>query len=112
MPIPAGAGVIGAVIHFESGAPIDNVWMSVLWLGLVAFTGFLMVSSWRFWSGKEIDMGERKPVRGLVLIVVLVGVVIEWSEKALLVIALGYLVSGVWARLGYAVERRFKTAGS
>jgi CDP-diacylglycerol--serine O-phosphatidyltransferase len=112
MPIPAGAGVIGAVIHFESGAPIDNLWMSVVWLALVAFTGFLMVSSWRFWSGKEIDMGERKPVRGLVLIVVLVGVVIEWSEKALLVIALGYLVSGVWARLGYAVERRFKTAGS
>jgi CDP-diacylglycerol--serine O-phosphatidyltransferase len=110
MPIPAGAGVIGAVIHFESGAPIDNVWMSVLWLGLVAFTGFLMVSSWRFWSGKEIDMGERKPVRGLVLIVVLVGVVIEWSEKALLVLALGYLVSGVWARLGYALERRFKAA--
>ena len=107
MPIPAGAGVIGAVIHFESGAPIDNIWMSVVWLALVAFTGFLMVSSWRFWSGKEIDVGARKPGRFLVLLVVVMGVVFEWSKIALLVLALGYLMSGVLARVAYSWERRF-----
>jgi CDP-diacylglycerol--serine O-phosphatidyltransferase len=110
MPIPAGAGVIGAVIHFESGSPVHDLWASILWVGLVAFTGFLMVSSWRFWSGKEIDMGERKPGRLLIFLVVLLCIVFEWHRIALLVIALGYLISGVMARLAYSWKRRFQSA--
>jgi CDP-diacylglycerol--serine O-phosphatidyltransferase len=106
MPIPAGAGVLAAVIHFEGGSPIHNLWLALVWLGLVAFTGFLMVSSWRFWSGKEIDVGTRKPGRLLVVLVVVIGVIAEWDQVALLVIALGYLVSGVAARLAYSWERR------
>ena len=43
--------MIAAVVHFESGSPIYSLWMALLWLALVAFTGFLMVSNWRFWSG-------------------------------------------------------------
>jgi CDP-diacylglycerol--serine O-phosphatidyltransferase len=84
--------------------------MSLVWLALVAFVGFLMVSSWRFWSGKEIDMGERKPGRLLVFLVVLIGIVVEWDRIALMVIALGYLVSGVMARLAYSWKRRFAGA--
>lgn len=110
MPIPAGAGVLAAVIHFEGGSPIHNLWISLVWLGLVAFTGFLMVSSWRFWSGKEIDVGARKPGRLLVLLVVVIGVIAEWDQVALLVIALGYLISGVGARLAYSWERRTRAA--
>jgi CDP-diacylglycerol--serine O-phosphatidyltransferase len=110
MPIPAGAGVLAAVIHFESGSPVHNLWLSLLWLALVAFTGFLMVSSWRFWSGKEVDLNARKPGRFLVFLVVLIGVIVEWHNTALLVIALGYLVSGVMARVGYSLERRFQKA--
>lgn len=110
MPIPAGAGVIAAVIHFEGGAPITSVWMSLVWLGLVAFVGFLMVSSWRFWSGKEIDTNARKPGRLLVAMIVLIAIIVEWHQTALLVIALGYLVSGVMARLAYSWKRRFAGA--
>jgi CDP-diacylglycerol--serine O-phosphatidyltransferase len=110
MPIPAGAGVLAAVIHFESGSPVHNLWLSLLWLALVAFTGFLMVSSWRFWSGKEVDLNARRPGRFLVFLVVLIGVIVEWHNTALLVIALGYLVSGVTARVGYSLQRRFGRA--
>ena len=110
MPIPAGAGVIAAVVHFEGGSPIHNLWISLVWLALVAFVGFLMVSSWRFWSGKEIDMGERKPGRMLVFFLVMIGIILEWHQTALLVIALGYLVSGVTARLAYSWKRRFASA--
>jgi CDP-diacylglycerol---serine O-phosphatidyltransferase len=106
MPIPAAAGVLAAVIHFEGGSPVHNLWLSLVWLALVAFTGFLMVSSWRFWSGKEIDTNTRKPGRLLVLLVVVIGVVVEWHQTALLVIALGYLLSGVMARLAYSWNRR------
>src|ERR1700728_1879777 len=54
MPIPAGAGVISSVIHFQQGSPIDNPWIALVWLGLLLFTSFLMVSNWRFWDAKEI----------------------------------------------------------
>lgn len=106
MPIPAGAGVLAAVIHFEGGSPIHNLWLALVWLGLVAFTGFLMVSSWRFWSGKEIDMNKREPGRLLVVLLVVIALIVEWNQTALLGIALGYLVSGVMARLAYSWERR------
>ncbi len=102
MPIPAGAGVIAAVIHFESGSPVHNVWLSAVWIALVAFTGFLMVSSWRFWSGKEIDFSSRRPGRLLVLLMVLLAVIFEWHQYALIVLAMVYLVSGVGARLAYS----------
>lgn len=110
MPIPAGAGVLAAVIHFEGGSPIHNLWVSLVWLLLVAFTGFLMVSSWRFWSGKEIDMNSRRPGRMLVLLVVVIAVIVEWDQTALLVIALGYLVSGVMARVAYSWKRRMSVS--
>ena len=107
MPIPAGAGVLAAVIHFESGSPVYSQWLSMVWLGLVAFTAFLMVSSWRFWSGIEIDMGTRQPMRLLVIILVVLAVMYEWHRYALMVIGLGYLMSGVLARVAYSWQRRF-----
>ena len=106
MPIPAGAGVIAAVIHFFYGSPIYDPRTSLVWLCLLLFTGFLMVSSWRFWSGKEIGINERKPFQ-LPVIVALVGALIVWrSDWMLMIIALGYLVSGVFARLAYSWARR------
>ncbi|HTV08387.1 MAG TPA: CDP-diacylglycerol--serine O-phosphatidyltransferase [Candidatus Aquilonibacter sp.] len=110
MPIPAGAGVIAAVVHFEGGSPVHDLWLSVVWIALVAFTGFLMVSSWRFWSGKEIDFSSRRPGRVLVLLIVLLAVIFEWHQYALLVMAMVYLVSGVAARLAYSWSRRFGRA--
>lgn len=106
MPIPAGAGVIAAVIHFEGGSPVHDVWLSAVWIALVAFTGFLMVSSWRFWSGKEIDFGSRRPGRLLVLLLVLLAVIFEWHQYALIVLAMIYVVSGVVARLAYSWSSR------
>ena len=107
MPIPAGAGVIAAVIHFFDGSPIYDPRMSVLWLCLIAGTGFLMVSNWRFWSGKEIRVGEDRHPFQMVALLALVGVLlVMYSEWMLIVLALGYLVSGVLARLAYSWERR------
>jgi len=106
MPIPAGAGVIAAVIHCFFGSPIDNPWIALVWLALILFTGFLMVSNWRFWSAKEITSGGRQPFQ-IVALIALVGALIAWkSQYMLIIIALGYLVSGVFARLAYSWAHR------
>ncbi len=106
MPIPAGAGVIASVVHFEHGSPVHSIWMSGLWMALIAFTGFLMVSSWRFWSGKEMNVSERKPVRSVLLIAVFLTLTVVFSEYALILIAMFYLISGVMARLAYSLQQR------
>ncbi len=105
MPIPAGAGVVAAVIHFEDGSPIHNPWLCLLWLSLIALIGFLMVSNWRFWSGKELDMSQRRPGRLLALFALLASVIIFESQYALIVLAMIYLLSGVFARLAYSARR-------
>jgi CDP-diacylglycerol--serine O-phosphatidyltransferase len=105
MPIPAGAGVIAAVVHCFDGSPIYDPWTAVVWLGLLLFAGFLMVSSWRFWSAKELGASDRHPFQ-LFALIALVGALIAWnSEYMLMIIALGYLVSGVLARLAYSWSR-------
>ena len=105
MPIPAGAGVIAAVVHCFDGSPIDDWRMSLLWVGLIVLTGFLMVSSWRFWSGKEVGTEGRHTYRLFALIAAVGTMVWLFSEVALMIIALGYLVSGVLARLAYSWSR-------
>ena len=106
MPIPAGAGVIAAVVHCFDGSPIHDPRIAIVWLVLIMGVGFLMVSSWRFWSGKEIETGGRHPFQLIVLVALLIAVVWIFSEVTLIVIALGYLVSGVIARLAYSWGRR------
>ena len=105
MPIPAGAGVLAAVIHCFNGSPITSPWIALVWLGLILGTGFLMVSAWRFWSGKELNLQSRHPFQMVAFLAFLGAVIVRFSEYALIVIALGYLVSGVLARLAYSWER-------
>ena len=106
MPIPAAAGVVASVVHCFNGSPIDQTYIAFVWLGLLLFTGFLMVSRWRFWSGKEIHLGRQHPMRLFVVLVFLGVVLARFSEIVLIVLSLTYLVSGLLARLLYATQRR------
>src|SRR6202789_174528 len=105
MPIPAGAGVISSVVHFQRGSPIDNPWIALVWLGLLLFTSFLMVSNWRFWSAKEITSGGRHPFRLFAVIAVVGASIVLYHQYMLIIIAMAYLVSGVVARLAYSWGR-------
>ena len=40
------------------------------------------------------------------LVMVLLAIIFEWHQYALIVIAMAYLVSGVFARLAYSWKRR------
>jgi len=106
MPIPAGAGVIASVVHCFRGDWIVDPRIAIVWLLLLMGTGFLMVSNWRFWSGKEIETGARMPFQVVVLLCLGIAVIWKFSELALIVISLGYLVSGLLARIAYGWQRR------
>jgi CDP-diacylglycerol---serine O-phosphatidyltransferase len=106
MPIPAGAGVIAAVVHFESGEPIQSWYTSLTWLAMVATVGYLMVSTWRFYSFKDIDFRSRHPFRLIVLLAALFYGIWLFSGPVLFAIAIVYMASGVFWRLQWIFRRR------
>ncbi|HUO14156.1 MAG TPA: CDP-diacylglycerol--serine O-phosphatidyltransferase [Verrucomicrobiae bacterium] len=106
MPIPAGAGVIAAVVHFAGGDPITSWYTALTWLAMVATVGYLMVSTWRFYSFKDIDFRARRPFRLIVLLAALFALIFFFSRKVLFAIALLYMVSGVFWRLQWIFRRR------
>jgi CDP-diacylglycerol---serine O-phosphatidyltransferase len=108
MPIPAAAGMIAAVVH-GFGRPIFNWWLATIWLMLVGLISFLMVSTWRFWSGKEINLSRRHPVRWIVLLGLVIYLLVFFSREVLLVLGLIYMFSGIVARAAYGRQRHRKT---
>ena len=106
MPIPAGAGVIAAVVHFRNGAPLESWYTAMTWLTMVAAVGYLMVSTWRFYSFKDIDFRSRHPFRLIILLGALFALIFFFSEKVLFAIALLYTFSGVFWRLQWMFRRR------
>jgi CDP-diacylglycerol---serine O-phosphatidyltransferase len=104
MPIPAGAGCIAATVHFALGVPITTWWLAPVWMVFVFVLGFLMVSTWRFWSAKSIDFRSRHPFRLILIIGLLFALIWNWSRYVLIAVALIYLFSGILARLAYAVN--------
>ena len=74
MPIPAGAGVVAAVVHFTAGEPLTTAYMALAWSAMVTTVGYLMVSTWRFYSFKDIDFRSKHPFRLIVLLAALFAV--------------------------------------
>jgi CDP-diacylglycerol--serine O-phosphatidyltransferase len=106
MPIPAGAGVIAAVVHFSDGEPISLLWISIGWLCLMVLTGYLMVSTWRFYSFKGIDFRARQPFRLIVIFGALFAGIWYFSGPLLFSIALLYMASGIFWRLQWLFRRK------
>jgi CDP-diacylglycerol---serine O-phosphatidyltransferase len=106
MPIPAGAGVIAAVVHFQSGFPLDSWYTAITWLTMVAAVGYLMVSTWRFYSFKDIDFSSRHPFRLIILFGALFAGIWFFSKPVLFAVALLYTFSGVFWRLQWILRRR------
>jgi CDP-diacylglycerol--serine O-phosphatidyltransferase len=106
MPIPAGAGVIAAVVHYSAGVPVTSWWTAMSWLMMVVVVGYLMVSTWRFYSFKDIDFRSRHPFRLIVLIAVLIALIARFSRPVLFAVAVLYMASGVLWRLQWIFHRK------
>jgi len=112
LPIPAAAALVAAVVWAFDAEPL--VWwpVSVLWLGLLLLMGFLMVSTWRYYSFKGINLS--KPYTPLIIIGM--GAVIyglwNYSQPMWLALAGGYVASGILIRIGGSIRRRLRHASA
>lgn len=108
LPIPAGAAMVAAVVYASGSEPITNWMLTIAWIGLLALLSFLMVSTWRYYSFKDVSLlRPRSP-----LTVILLGIVIylfwHYSQLGLLAMAVVYVGSGVVIRIGGVVRRLFR----
>jgi len=106
MPIPAAAGLLASTVHCFNAVPVYDWWVAIIWLAIVGLAGFLMVSTWRFWSAKEINFSRSHPFQLLPLVVIVIYAVVRFSRGALFTLALIYMFSGIWARAAYSWSRR------
>ncbi len=109
MPIPAGAGLIAAIVHFIPD-PIDHWLVGALWNLVVGFLAFLMISTIRYPSFKHIDLRSRRSYVSVSLLALLIALIYLYSQIVLLILATVYASSGLITKV-YGLIRHRKEGG-
>ena len=104
LPIPAGAGMIAAVVHFFK-TPTLMVGSALLWSFLLLLVAFLMISTVRYASFKELDVKKARPSLALFGTAMLISLIYFYSETMLLAMSTVYVSSGLIHELVLAVRR-------
>jgi len=73
LPTPGAALLIATSVLFHEDAGIEPV--AWLWICVTFFLAWLMVSHVRFWSGKDVDLKQRRSTGLLVFMIVVIGLV-------------------------------------
>lgn len=106
LPIPAGAGMIAATVYATGSEPIEWWILSAAWLVLLALVSFLMVSTWRYRSFKDLNLLRPRSPRSVILLGSLIYLIWNYSRPVLLALAITYLGSGIVVRIGGILRRR------
>ena len=84
MPIPAGAGMIAAIVHFF-GSPPESMISKSLLVGMTYLLALLMISSIRFFSFKRLHLSKGKSHLYVLGMAVIIAGVVFYSEIVLLI---------------------------
>jgi len=110
LPIPAAAAMVCAVVYAFDGEPLTYWPLTIGWLALLFLLGFLMVSTWRYYSFKDINL--TRPYTPLIIILLGAFITVMWNypQPLLLVLSGCYVASGIVIRLGGIIRRRLRTS--
>jgi len=106
LPTPAAAGVIatGVLVFYEAGDTGVSRHLTVL---IVTYLlAFLMVSTFKYYGFKDIELFRRKPFRWLVIAILLLIVIAYEPEYTLFGLFFAYFVSGPILTLLLLYRRR------
>ena len=108
LPIPAAAALVASIVWAADAEPIEWWPLSVVWLGLLLLLGFLMVSTWRYYSFKGINL--TKPYTPLIVILLagLIYAIWNYGQAVLVILSAAYVSSGIFIRVGGIIRRRFR----
>jgi CDP-diacylglycerol--serine O-phosphatidyltransferase len=107
LAIPSGAGMLAAVVYFNNGQPITFWPFTLAWLILTGLLSFLMVSTWRYYSFKDLNLLHPRSPLTVILLGTLIFLIFYFSQPVLLIMATTYALSGVVIRIA-GIVRRFR----
>lgn len=99
LPIPSAAAFVAAVVYFFDCEPVRSWELSVAWIAVLAALGFLMISTWRYYSFKDINLRSPRSTLTVVIFGVLIILIWLYPQIVLLLLALAYVMSGIVIRV-------------
>ena len=108
LPIPAAAAIVAAIVFASDSTPLQWWVWSTLWMALLAVVSFLMVSTWRYPSFKDVHL--LRPRSPLVVILIAALIYLTWifPQPVLLAVSAAYVSTGIVLRAGGILRRRFR----
>jgi CDP-diacylglycerol---serine O-phosphatidyltransferase len=113
MPTPAAAGVIASIVHafrkdgpLGVGGPLLEAHWSIPWLLLAVALGGLMTSTIRFYSFKDLPWGKKQPAILILLFLIFLALILNYSEITLLLLASTYAITAVTLHVVRFVRQR------
>lgn len=97
LPIPAGAGFVAATVHLF-GEPPDGRFFTFYFAGITYLISLLMISTIRYPSLSQLNLGRGKSHLNVLILALLVAGVIWYSQPVLMVLAVVYLLTGLFSR--------------
>ncbi len=110
LPIPAAAAMVAAVVWACDSQPLGWWPLSVAWLALLLLLGFLMVSTWRYYSFKGISFSKAYSPLTIILVGGFIYGVWNYAQLLFLALTTAYVASGILIRLGGILRRHLKPA--
>jgi len=108
LAIPSGAAVIASIVYACDGEPLRAWSWSLAWLALIALLSFLMVSTWRYPSFKDLSLTRPRSPLTIILLGSVIFLIWKFSRPTLLAMSVAYMLSGIFIRVGGIFRRRFK----
>jgi CDP-diacylglycerol--serine O-phosphatidyltransferase len=99
---------VAAIVYAVNGAPVQNWIVCLLWLALLALLSFLMVSTWRYQSFKDVQLLRPRSPLTVITFGSLIYLLWTYTSPMLLAIATAYVSSGIVVRIGGIVRRRLR----
>lgn len=107
MPIPAAAGMVASVVYaFVDQGPLQWWVFSAIWLAVLALLSFLMISTWRYPSFKDLSLVRPRSPLTYLPVIILLYLIWDLSQPVLLAMAIAYVLSGIIIRAGGIIRRR------
>jgi CDP-diacylglycerol--serine O-phosphatidyltransferase len=99
LPIPSAAAFVASVVFFFDSEPVRSWQFSVAWIATLAVLGFLMVSTWRYYSFKDINL--RSPRSTLIVVIFGFLIILIWiyPQIVLMLLSFAYVMSGIVIRV-------------
>ncbi|GAB4241615.1 MAG: CDP-diacylglycerol--serine O-phosphatidyltransferase [Acidobacteriota bacterium] len=105
LPIPAGAGMIAALVHFVK-VPPEQPAIQVGLAGLTYLLAFLMISTIRYPSPKQLQLARGKSHVTVLVVGLLLAGIVWYSEQVLIALATIYVLSGPGVRIYHWMSHR------